>query len=137
MTGQRTKLVLAGMWTLATLALSGACQELNAPLYFKGPDLVAQGGEDPPVKSGLSLRFRELLLHVALVLLRFAQLGFADGIADTDVHGFAESPRGRFIMRMDCNSKCTSASRAPACRKSGSATAIRAGRTGSSAARGG
>jgi hypothetical protein len=59
MKGQRPNLVLAVVATLPTLALAGACQELNTPLYFKGPDLVAGGGEDPPVMSGLSLRFRD------------------------------------------------------------------------------
>src|SRR5687768_1365621 len=36
---------------------------------------------------------------------RLAQFGFTNGIADADVHGFAESPLGRFLMRMDCNIK--------------------------------
>jgi hypothetical protein len=43
---------------LAGLAMIG-CQELNTPLYFKGPVIEAQGGEDPPVTTGLSLRFRD------------------------------------------------------------------------------
>jgi hypothetical protein len=54
MTQQRGTILLTA---LATLALA-ACQELNAPLYFKGTDIVSEGGEDPPLTTGLSLRFR-------------------------------------------------------------------------------
>jgi len=43
---------------LAGLAMIG-CQELNAPLYFTGADIVATGMEDTPPTTGLSLRFRD------------------------------------------------------------------------------
>jgi len=43
---------------LAGLAMIG-CQELNTPLYFKGTDIVATGGEETPPTTGLSLRFRD------------------------------------------------------------------------------
>ncbi len=43
---------------LAGLAMFG-CQDLNTPLYFKGQAIEAQGGEDPPLTTGLSLRFRD------------------------------------------------------------------------------
>jgi hypothetical protein len=56
MTQQQRGTIL--LTALATLTLS-ACQELNAPLYFKGPLIEAQGGEDPPPTSGMSLRFRD------------------------------------------------------------------------------
>ena len=54
---QRSLLALAAVSTLATTAL--ACQELNAPLYFQGDTIEAQGDDDPLPTSGLTLRFRQ------------------------------------------------------------------------------
>jgi hypothetical protein len=53
---QRTAILLTA---LAALAAAAGCQELNTPLYFKGPDLTATGEEEVPVQSGLALRFRD------------------------------------------------------------------------------
>jgi hypothetical protein len=54
---QRSLLAVAAVSTLATTTL--ACQELNAPLYFQGDTIEAQGDDDPLPTSGLTLRFRQ------------------------------------------------------------------------------
>jgi hypothetical protein len=36
-----------------------ACSDLNAPLYFSGPTVEAQGNDDPLPTQGLTLRFRQ------------------------------------------------------------------------------
>jgi hypothetical protein len=43
---------------LLAAPLGLACQEMNTPLYFNGPVLEAQGGEELPVENGFTLRFR-------------------------------------------------------------------------------
>jgi hypothetical protein len=53
----RSLIMHGALALLAGLAMLG-CQELNAPLYFKGADIVATGEDDTPPTTGLSLRFR-------------------------------------------------------------------------------
>jgi len=50
---------LRGLVVISALATATlACQELNAPLYFQGDTVEAQGDDDPLPTSGLTLRFR-------------------------------------------------------------------------------
>ena len=43
---------------LGSLAAGAGCDSLNAPIYFNGTQLVAMGGEDPPVSNGITLVYR-------------------------------------------------------------------------------
>ena len=49
---------VARLALLAPLLLGAGCQSMNTPLYFNGPLLEAQGGEEVPVSNGFTLRFR-------------------------------------------------------------------------------